>query len=41
MSECQFCGLPTDDLFYIYDMAVCLDCTDLAEMTYSEDEVEA
>ena len=38
MSECEFCGLPANDLFAIYSVMVCLDCTDLAEMAYEEEE---
>lgn len=38
MTDCEFCGLPASDLFAIYNVMVCFDCTDLAEMTYEEEE---
>lgn len=38
MTTCQFCGLDTWDSYFIYDLEVCYDCTDLAEMTYEEEE---
>lgn len=34
MTTCQFCGLDTLDTFAIYDLEVCFDCTDLAELAY-------
>ena len=38
METCEFCGLDVTDLFAIYNVMVCFDCTDLAEMAYEEEE---
>lgn len=38
METCEFCGLPVNALYAIYNVMVCLDCTDLAEMAYEEEE---
>lgn len=38
MTTCQFCNLPVAALYAVYDIQVCIDCTDLAEIAYSGDE---
>lgn len=36
--ECQFCGLPTSSLYWIYEIQVCYDCCELAEVAYEPEE---
>jgi hypothetical protein len=40
MKDCDFCGLPTADLYWVYNVEVCEDCTDLAEMAYEPEDLE-
>lgn len=40
MTDCEFCGLPTADLFWVYNVQVCFDCTDLANIAYEPEDLE-
>jgi hypothetical protein len=40
MSDCTFCGLPSEELVLVVNQSVCFECADLAELASEAEEVE-